>query len=310
MPYGDLARQAVQRFASLDDLRLQKCTIEEMEEYEPHIAQGTVVYAGVDYWKILRAAEREADVIVWDGGNNDTSFYRPDLTLTVLDPHRAGHELVYYPGAANLRLADVVIVNKVDSARAEDVARVVANARSVNPRATVLRAASPLTVDDPAVIRGRRVLAIEDGPSVTHGGMNYGAGVLAARLFGASEIVDPRPYAVGSLARTFEVYPATGPLLPAMGYGPRQVRDLERTIARVPCDAVVIGTPVDLRRIVRLGKPATRVTYALDVQTKPGLEELLEDFLKRMARRRRSTRASRARGTRGRRASSPRRSRS
>jgi predicted GTPase len=308
MPYGDLARQAVQRFSSLDDLRKQKCTIEEMEEYEPHIGQGTVVYAGVDYGLILRAAEREADVIVWDGGNNDTSFYRPDLTLAVLDPHRAGHELVYYPGATNLRLADVVIVNKVDSAPAEDVVRVVANVLSVNPRATVLRAASPLTVDDPAVIRGRRVLAIEDGPTVTHGGMRYGAGILAAKLFGAREIVDPRPYAVGSLARTFEAYPATGPLLPAMGYGPRQVRDLERTIARVPCDAVVIGTPVDLRRIVRLDKPATRVTYALDVQTKPGLEEVLAAFLKRVGAA--PAPASRARGTRGRRASSPRRSRS
>ena len=289
MPYGDLARQAVQRFSSLDDLRKQKCTIEEMEEYEPHIDQGTVVYAGVDYGAILRAAEREADVIVWDGGNNDTSFYRPDLTLTVLDPHRAGHELTYYPGATNLRLADVVIINKVDSARAEDVARVVANVESANPRAIVLRAASPLTVDDPAVIRGRRVLAIEDGPSLTHGGMKFGAGLLAARQFGAREIVDPRPYAVGSLARTFEQYPATGPLLPAMGYGAQQVKDLERTIARVPCDAVVIGTPVDLRRILRLDKPATRVTYALDVQTKPGLDEVLEAFLKRMARRRRAT---------------------
>lgn len=295
MPYGDLARQAVQRFATLDDLRKQKCTIEEMEEYEPHIGAGTVVYAGVDYGAILRAAEREADVIVWDGGNNDTSFYRPDLTLTVVDPHRPGHELTYYPGATNLRLADVVIVNKVDSARPEDVDRVVANVKSVNPRATLLRAASPLAVDDPAVIRGRRVLVIEDGPTLTHGGMKYGAGTLAAKRFGASAIVDPRPYAVGSLSRTFREYPATGALLPAMGYGALQVKDLERTIAQVPCDAVVIGTPVDLRRILRLDKPATRVTYSLEVQTKPGLEDVLEAFLRRVSRGRRPGRRRGAR---------------
>ncbi|HEX9007215.1 MAG TPA: cyclic 2,3-diphosphoglycerate synthase, partial [Bacteroidota bacterium] len=271
MPYGDLVRQRVQRFAALDDLKKYHCTVEEMEEYEPHIAEGGVVYAGVDYEAILRLAEKEADMIVWDGGNNDTAFYRPDLTITVVDPHRPGHELTYYPGAANVRLADVIVVNKVDSAPPEGVALVKENVARLNPNAVVIEAASPITVDDPGVITGKRVLIVEDGPTLTHGEMRYGAGTLAARQYGAAEIIDPRPYAVGSIAATFEKYPATGMLLPAMGYGADQVKDLEETINRVPADAVVIGTPIDLRRIVAIGKPSTRLTYTLEERTTPDL---------------------------------------
>jgi predicted GTPase len=284
MPYGDLARQRVQRFATLDDLRQAECTIEEMEEYEPHIVSGSVVYAGADYAAILRAAEQEADVIVWDGGNNDLPFYRPDLTITVTDPHRPGDELSYYPGATNLRMADVVIINKVDSARPEDVRTVRENIRSVNSEATIIEAASPPHIETPALIRGKRVLVIEDGPTVTHGGMAYGAGTIAAWEYGAAEIVDPRSYAVGSIAETFRAYPAIGPLLPAMGYSTAQVRDLEATIRRVPCDAVVIGTPIDLRRIVTIDQPSVRVTYDLVEQTHPDLGTILADVLETVRR--------------------------
>ncbi len=283
MPYGDLSRQRVQRFVTLEDLRAADCTIEEMEEYEPHIVAGSVVYAGVDYAAILREAEREADVIVWDGGNNDLPFYRPDLCITVADPHRAGHELSYYPGAVNLRIADVVVINKVDSAEFEQVAAVRRNVAAVNPRALIVEAASPRHVDDPAALQGKRALVIEDGPTLTHGGMKYGAGVLAAREYGASEIVDPRPYAVGSIADTFRAYPDTGPVLPAMGYGAAQMRDLAATIERVPCDVVVIGTPIDLRRVIDIHRPTVRVTYELEERTQPDLREILLRFIDRSA---------------------------
>jgi len=291
MPYGNLVRQKVQRFASIEDMRRHRCTVEEMEEYEPHIVQGTIIYAGVDYEAILRTAEQEADVVVWDGGNNDLPFFRPDLTICVVDPHRPGHEVSYYPGETNVRLADVVVVNKVDSAKRANIEQVIGNVRAVNPRATIIRAASPIAVEDPAVIRGNRVLVIEDGPTLTHGEMRFGAGMLAARRFRARAVIDPRPWAVKSIAKTFERYPNTGPLLPAMGYGPEQIRDLERTINRVPCDAVVIGTPIDLRRVIRMKKPSTRVTYALEEVAKPDLTDILHRFLRlrrgRAVRRRR-----------------------
>ncbi len=263
MPYGDLVRQRVQRFGSLADLDLHKCTIEEREEYEPHIVSGVIVYAGVDYEAILREAEKEADVIIWDGGNNDFSFYKPDIYITMLDPHRPGHETSYYPGEVNLRAADVLIVNKIDSAKAADVEAVIRNARAINPEAIIIKAESPLTVEDPSLIKGKRVLVVEDGPTLTHGGMKYGAGVVAAQRLGASEIVDPRPYVKGTIADTFKKYPGIGTLLPAMGYSDQQVKDLEDTINATPCDAVVIGTPIDLRRICNIKKPSTRVTYAL-----------------------------------------------
>ncbi len=279
MPYGDLVRQKVQRFASIADLKRHRCTVEEMEEYEPHLVNGTVIYAGVDYEAILRLAEKEADVIVWDGGNNDMAFYRPDLAITVVDPHRPGHELTYYPGETNVRMADVVIVNKVDTAIPENVETVIRNVRSINGRAEIVKAASPITVEDPEVIRGKRVLVIEDGPTVTHGEMKFGAGTIAARQCGASEIVDPRPYALRSIAETFRRYPSTGTLLPAMGYGDDQVKDLEDTIRQVPADAVVIGTPVDLRRVLHIEKPSVRVQYSLAEITKPGLEEILTGFV-------------------------------
>jgi predicted GTPase len=285
MPYGDLVKQKVQRYATLQDLRTHECTVEEMEEYEPHIVSGTIIYAGVDYEAILRQAEREADVIVWDGGNNDMSFYKPDLTITVVDPLRPGHESSYYPGATNVRLADVIVVNKVDSALRENVDRVIANVRTMNSRATIIEGASPITVEDPAIIRGKRVLVIEDGPTLTHGEMQFGAGTIAARQFGASEVVDPRPYAVGSIAQTFKKYPKTGILLPAMGYGKRQMKDLEETIERVPCDAVIIGTPIDLRRVITIAKPSVRVEYSLVEKTKPDLPEILEAFLKATRKR-------------------------
>ncbi len=281
MPYGDLVRQSVQRFASIVDLRKHNCTVEEMEEYESHLDLGTVIYAGVDYEAILRRAEKEADVIVWDGGNNDMPFYKPDLTICVVDPHRPGHEISYYPGETNVRLSDVIVVNKVDSAKRKDVNTVVENVRAINGHAVIIKAASPITVDDPALIRGKRVLVIEDGPTLTHGEMRYGAGVLAAKQYRAKKIIDPRPYAVRSIAETFAKYPNTGPLLPAMGYGEEQVKDLERTINRVPCDAVVIGTPIDLRRILRIKKPSTRVQYSLDELTKPDLSDILHKFLHR-----------------------------
>ncbi|MFH1862159.1 MAG: cyclic 2,3-diphosphoglycerate synthase [bacterium] len=279
MPYGDLAAQRVQRFATLDDLKRHLCTIEEMEEYEPHIQQGNIVYSGVDYREILSAAEQEADVIVWDGGNNDMPFYKPDLMITLVDPLRPGHELRYYPGEVNLLLADVVLINKVVSASFDDILEVHSNVQQRNPRAIVIEAASPILVENPEVIRNHRVLVIEDGPTLTHGEMTYGAGILAAERFGASEIVDPRPFIVGSIRKTFEDYPDIGPLLPAMGYGEKQMRDLEATIAHVDCDAVIIGTPIDLRRVIKIDKPSVRVTYELQEIGKPDLQDVLRPLI-------------------------------
>jgi predicted GTPase len=279
MPYGDLVKQQVERFATIADLKKFKCTVEEMEEYEPHIVEGTVIYAGVDYEAIVRRAEKEADIIVWDGGNNDMPFYKPDLTITVVDPHRPGHELTYYPGETNLRIADVVVVNKVDSAPPENVTTVLRNIACITPHATVIQASSPITVEDEAIIKGKKVLVVEDGPTLTHGDMAYGAGMLAAKRFGAKEVIDPRPYAVKSIAATYAKYPSTGALLPAMGYGDTQVKDLETTINHVPCDSVVIGTPIDLRRIIHIKKPSVRVQYSLEEQTKPDLEDVLHKFL-------------------------------
>ncbi len=275
MPYGDLREQICQRFASYDDLDRHKCTIEEREEYEPHIDRGMVVYAGVDYEKILREAEQEADVILWDGGNNDLPFYRPDLHIVVADPHRAGHELAYHPGEANLRLADVVVINKIDTADLEGVATVRENVRATNPDAVIIEAASPIFIEDPSAIRGKRVLVVEDGPTLTHGGMAYGAGIVAARRFGAAEIVDPRPYAVGSIVEIFEKYPQTGPLLPAMGYGERQIEELEETINATPCDVVIVATPIDLCRVLNINRPYQRVRYELQEIGQPTLEEVL-----------------------------------
>jgi predicted GTPase len=281
MPYGDLAAQRVQRFARLEDLDRHQCTIEEREEYEPHLAAGVVVYAGVDYAAILAEAEQEAEVLLWDGGNNDLPFLRADREVVVADPHRPGHETTYHPGEANLRRAHVVVINKVDTAEPAGVAQVRASIRALNPGAVVVEAASPVTVEDPAAIRGRRVLVIEDGPTLTHGGMAYGAGVVAARRHGAAEVVDPRPYAVGSIAAVYASYPGVGPLLPAMGYGDAQVRELEATIERTPADLVLIATPVDLRRVLRLTKPAQRVTYELQEIGRPDLGDALEDMLHR-----------------------------
>jgi predicted GTPase len=276
MPYGDLREQICQRFASYDDLDRHKCTIEEREEYEPHIDRGVVVYAGVDYEKILREAEQEADVILWDGGNNDLPFYKPDLHIVVTDPHRAGHELAYHPGEANLRLADAVVINKIDTADLEDVATVRENVRATNPDAVIIEAASPIFVEDPAVIRGKRVLVVEDGPTLTHGEMAYGAGIVAARRFGAAEIVDPRPYAAGSIVETFEKYPKTGPLLPAMGYGEQQIEELEETINATPCDVVIVATPIDLRRVLKhIAHPMDRVRYELQEIGQPTLKDVL-----------------------------------
>ncbi|MCJ7619754.1 MAG: cyclic 2,3-diphosphoglycerate synthase, partial [Anaerolineae bacterium] len=259
MPYGTLADQICQRFSSYEDLDRHHTTIEEREEYEPHIDRGGVVYAGVDYELILREAEKEADVILWDGGNNDLPFYRPDLHIVVADPHRAGHELAYYPGEANVRMADVVVINKIDTADFEDISTVRRNVRSINPRAVVVEAASPITVEDPKEIRGKKVLVVEDGPTLTHGGMSFGAGTVAAQRFGAAETVDPRPYAVGSIKETYDKYPTIGPLLPAMGYGPQQVKELEETINATPCELVVVATPIDLRRVARIDRPCDRV---------------------------------------------------
>jgi predicted GTPase len=279
MPYGNLVKQAVQRFETYDDLAKHEVTIEEREEYEPHLADGTVVYAGVDYERILRAAEQEADVVLWDGGNNDFSFYKPDLYITVVDPHRPGHELRYYPGETNLRLADVVVINKIDTARPKDVAQVRANIRDINPRALVVDGASPIFVTDPAAIRGKRVLVVEDGPTLTHGEMAYGAGVVAAQRFGAAEIVDPRPFAVRTISDTYKKYPSTGAVLPAMGYGAQQTRDLEETINRADVDYVLIATPIDLRRLINIKHPADRVRYELQEIGKPTLREILRDRL-------------------------------
>jgi len=277
MPYGDLVAQAVQRFADYDDLDHHKCTIEEREEYEPHIDRGVIVYAGVDYEPILRQAEEEADVVVWDGGNNDLPFYKPDLFITVADPHRAGHELRYHPGEANLRAADVVLINKIDTAGPEGIAEVRESIQKVNPQAVVVDGASPIFVENPEAIRGQRVLVIEDGPTLTHGGMTFGAGVVAARKFGAAELVDPRPYAVRSIAATFEKYSHLDSILPAMGYGDEQVRDLEETINAVECDLVLSATPIDLRRILKVRHPMDRVRYELQVIGQPTLEEILKE---------------------------------
>jgi predicted GTPase len=282
MPYGDLVAQKVQRFASLEDLKLHNCTIEEMEEYEPHITRGNIIYAGVDYEAILRAAEQDpngCDVIVWDGGNNDFPFYRPDLAITVLDPLRPGHELGYFPGEVNLRIADVAIINKIDSATKEAILQVETNIKNANPGAVVVKAESKITVDNPEIINGKRVLVIEDGPTLTHGEMTIGAGTVAAERFGAKELVDPRPYIVGKLIETFDTYKGIGTLLPAMGYGEQQLSDLEETINRTDCDAVIIATPIDLTRIIRIKKPNTRVYYELAELGSPNLNEILSSFV-------------------------------
>ena len=280
MPYGDLAEQKVQRFAQLDDLKKHKCTIEEMEEYEPHINTGTIVYAGVDYEAIVREAEKEADVILWDGGNNDMPFYQTDLLIVVVDPHRPGHEESYYPGETNLRLADVIVINKIETADPDDVEYVRENVRIINPNAKIVDAASPITVEDANVIAGKKVLVVEDGPTLTHGEMQLGAGMVAAIKFGAEEMIDPRPYTVGKLTETFEHYTEIGQLLPAMGYGEQQMKDLETTINNTECEGVVIGTPIDLRRIAKINHPSTRVTYDLQEIGSPNLEEIVSDFLK------------------------------
>lgn len=277
MPYGALADQICQRFSSYEDLDRHHTTIEEREEYEPHIDRGGVVYAGVDYEVILREAEKEADIILWDGGNNDLPFYRPDLHIVVADPHRAGHELSYYPGEANARMADVVVINKIDTADFASVNTVRHNIRTINPGAIIIEAASPISVDDPRQIHGKKVLVVEDGPTLTHGGMGYGAGTVAAKRLGAAEIVDPRPYAVGSIKEVYAKYKTIGPLLPAMGYGPQQVKELEETINSTPCDVVVVGTPIDLRRLVRISKPSVRVRYELQEIGQPTLADLLRE---------------------------------
>jgi len=282
MPYGDLVEQKVQRFAKLEDLDTHKCTIEEREEYEPHIVRGNVIYAGVDYEAILRAAENDpdgCDVILWDGGNNDFPFYKPDLMVTVVDPHRPGHELSYYPGEVTLRIADIVVINKIDSADFYNIQTVRENIEKVNPNAIVIDAASPLTVSNPDAIKGKRVLVIEDGPTLTHGDMTIGAGVVAARRFGAAEIIDPRAYAVGKLAETYVKYPNIGNVLPAMGYGDEQVNDLSATIEKVACDSVVVATPIDLGRIIKINKPHTRVEYSLQEIGLPNMEDVLKDFI-------------------------------
>jgi predicted GTPase len=284
MPYGNLAAQKVQRFATVDDLAKHNCTIEEMEEYEPHVVRGNVIYAGVDYEAILRAAENDpdgCDVVLWDGGNNDFPFYEPDLMVTVVDPHRPGHEMTYYPGEVTLRMADVVVINKMDSADAKGVQAVRENISFLNPNAVVIDGASPIAVDAPEVIRGKRVLVVEDGPTLTHGEMRLGAGVVAAQKFGAAELVDPRPFTVGKLRETFDIYPNIGTLLPAMGYSQQQLKDLEETINKTVCDAVVIGTPIDLNRIIKIDKPNTRVNYDLQEIGKPNLEESIDGFVKR-----------------------------
>ncbi len=277
MPYGDLAKQAVQRFATYEDLDRHDCTIEEREEYEPYIDRNAVIYAGVDYEAILREAEKEADIIIWDGGNNDLPFYLSDFHIVVTDPHRAGHELHYHPGETNLRLAAAVVINKVVTANYDDILTVQENVRQLNPQATIVEAASPIFVDDPLAIRGKRVLVVEDGPTLTHGGMAYGAGVVAARNFAAAEIVDPRPYAVRTIAATYEKYPDTGPILPAMGYGGDQIADLEETINNTPADLVLIATPIDLGRIINIQLPSQRVRYEYQAVGEPTLAQLLRD---------------------------------
>jgi len=284
MPYGNLVEQKVQRFATVKDLEKHKCTVEEMEEYEPHVVRGNVIYAGVDYEAILRNAEKDpkgCDVVVWDGGNNDFPFYKPDLMITVTDPHRAGHELKYYPGEVTLRLADVVVINKMDSAAPEAIQIVRESIDKVNPKAIVVDGASPIRVDDTSIIKGKRVLVVEDGPTLTHGEMKIGAGVVAARKFGASELVDPRPYTVGRLSDTFRLYPGIGTLLPAMGYGEQQLKDLEKTINGTDCDSVIIATPIDLNRIIKIKKPNTRVYYDLQEIGDPNLSQVIDEFVKK-----------------------------
>jgi len=277
MPYGNLIAQTAQRFADYDDLDEYQCTIEEREEYEPHLDRGVVVFAGVDYEKILRMAEQEVDIVLWDGGNNDLSFYKSDFHIVVADPHRPGHESTYHPGEANVRMADVIVINKVDTANGDSVIAVRNALRELNPNAVVVEAASPLAIDDPAAIKGRKVLVIEDGPTLTHGEMAYGAAWVAARRFGAAEIIDPRPYAVGSISATYKKYPTTGNVLPAMGYGDAQIKELEQTIDNTPADLVLIGTPIDLRRVLKLSKPAQRVRYELQEIGQPTLADLLKE---------------------------------
>jgi predicted GTPase len=282
MPYGNLAQQAVQRFSSYEDIERMGCTIEEREEYETHIDVGCTVYAGVDYAKILRQAETEADIIIWDGGNNDFSFFKPDLNIVVADPHRAGDELTYYPGEINARMADVVVINKQDTAELEKIEQVRRNIMKVNPDAKIIDSASPITVEHPELIRGKRVLVVEDGPTLTHGGMKYGAGLIAARKAGAKEIVDPRPFTTGTITETFSEYPEIGPLLPAMGYSEEQIHDLEQTINAADCDAVVIGTPIDLTRVITINKPATRVRYGIKEIGDATLEAVVDAFLEQV----------------------------
>jgi len=284
MPYGNLVEQKVQRFATISDLAKHKCTVEEMEEYEPHIDRGNVIYAGVDYEAILRAAEQDpdgCDIVLWDGGNNDFPFYTPDLNFTVVDPHRPGHELEYYPGEVTLRMADVVVINKIDTADGAGIQTVRESIAKVNPKAIVVDAASPIKVDNPSLIRGKKVLVIEDGPTLTHGEMKIGAGTVAAQKYGAGELVDPRPFTVGKLTQTFEIYPNIGTLLPAMGYGEQQLKDLEETINSTDCDSVIIGTPIDLNRIIKINKPNTRVYYDLQEIGDPDLESILDEFVKK-----------------------------
>ncbi len=280
MPYGDLVKQAVQRFEKVEDLKLHQCTIEEMEEYEPHVVRGNIIYSGIDYEAILRQAEKEdADIILWDGGNNDFPFIKPDLMFTIVDPQRAGHELTYYPGETTLRIADVVVVNKIESCDLADLQLVRSNIAKVNPNAVVVDAVSPTFVDKPELIKDKRVLVVEEGPTVTHGEIEYSYGSVTAQKYGAAELVDPRPYAVGKLAETFKIYPNIGTLLPSMGYSDQQVKDLEATIAKVPCDAVVIATPIDLQRIIKINQPTVKVDYELQEIGHPDLEEILDDFI-------------------------------
>ena len=284
MPYGDLVKQKVQRFAAIEDLKKHDCTIEEMEEYEPHVVRGNVIYAGVDYAAILEAAENDpdgCDVVLWDGGNNDFAFYKTDLLIGVADPHRPGAEVSYYPGEVVARMADVIVINKIDTADMANIQIVRDNIQKINPKAIVVDGASPISVDKPELIKGKKVLVVEDGPTLTHGDMKIGAGTVAAKKFGAAELVDPRPYAVGKLAETFRIYPNIGTLLPAMGYGDQQVKDLEKTINNTPCDAVIIATPIDLSRIVKITKPTVKVGYDLQEIGSPNLSDVIYDFLKK-----------------------------
>ncbi len=277
MPYGDLVKQKVQRYGSIEDLRKYKCTIEEMEEYEPHIAMGSIIYSGVDYSAILAEAEKEADIIIWDGGNNDLPFYKSDLTITVVDPHRPGHEMTYYPGNTSLRIADVVVINKIDSANPDNVKIVTNNINLVNPTAQIIEADSPVSLNQPELIKGKRVLVVEDGPTLTHGEMEYGAGMIAAKQHGAAEIVDPRPYTVNSITDTYKKYPKIGKLLPAMGYSEQQIKDLEETINKTDCDTVIIGTPIDLGRILKINKPHVRVQYELQEIGSNSIKNILKE---------------------------------